>query len=101
MRRILVRLGVAIATFSFGVSVTAVYWLCSLPGVIELELPVRSQDFPGRAVKIQKSSPSSAYFAGVSLSDNAWSNQFRVEWYSEHLRAMNEPALPSLVNDWE
>jgi hypothetical protein len=108
MKRILLRLGVAVLTFSLGVSLTAIYWLYRLPEVIELERPkpqrpegpTRSSSFPGLSVKIKKPNFSS-YFPGIALSENDWGNQFISDWYSGHLLAMGEWGLPSLVDEEE
>jgi len=101
MRRVLIGLAIAIATFSLGVSVTVVYWWHNLPEVIKLERPTVPNSFPGRSIIIYKPIHPSAYFAGVSLSDNEAGNKFKGDWYSKYLRAMNEIALPSLVDEWE
>ncbi len=101
MRRILLRLAVALVTFTLGLSVTTFYGLYRLPEVTKLEGPTPSSCFPGLSVRIVKPTSPSAYFPPVAISENALLNEFRIDWYSMHLLAMNEAALPSLVKEEE
>src|SRR5262245_46652627 len=105
MKRIMHRLAIAVVSFSLGVSVSAIYRLYSAPEVTLQDLstppglyfPPGSSCFPGLSVAVEKS----AYFAQTPLAGHPWHSQFRSDWYSRHLRAMNEVALPFLVNDDE
>src|SRR5687768_5304263 len=101
MKRLVQGFGIAFLSFSAGVIITAIVWLYKLPPGIKLEAPSpfyvsTSSCFPGLSVKVEKRTAASDYFSRVALSDNEWGNQFRIDWYSKHLRAMNEDALTSL-----
>jgi hypothetical protein len=98
MRRIFLRLGVALVTFSLGVSLSVTNWHDDLPKV-KLEEPVPPSCFPGLSVGVDK--PQATYFPLIIFSENSWGNQFRSDWYSKHLQAMNEAPLASLVQEDE
>src|SRR5215217_253534 len=100
MRRIFFRFAVGLAAFTLGVSVSTLYRLYTLPELIMVDTvsvpsPAPCSCFPGLSVVNEKGSVSSAYFQSVALSTSAWSNQFRIDWYSQHLRAMDEMPLAS------
>src|SRR5215204_1130025 len=108
MRRIFFRFAVAVTAFSVGVSVWEIYRRYTLPEVITIEepaaspyFPIQSSCFPGLSMRVDEPSDCTDYFRNVVLSENAWSNQFRRDWYSNHLRAMEEVALTSLLDEDE
>src|SRR5262245_31725928 len=45
----------------------------------------------------QVASTQDAYFPTGTLASNAKVDQFRADWYSKHLRALNEPSLTDLA----
>jgi len=104
MKRVFLRLGIALVTFTLGVSVTAIYWLFTVPDVA---LPaVRKVNhnyscFPGLAVQVAKSRERKEFFTPVSLSSDAGSAEFLNDWYSRHLHAMSESPLAALVDEEE
>jgi len=89
MTRIFLKLGVALVTFTLGVSLTAIYWLYYLP---DAELPhvakvnARYSCFPGLSLRVVKSEAQARY---LPMYDSA------------HLKAMNELPLPALVDEDE
>lgn len=91
MTRIFLKLGVALLTFTLGVSITAIYWLYYLP---DAKLPhvakvnARYSCFPGLSLRVAKSNSQTEYFP---LYDS----------YSVHLKAMHESPLPSLIDEDE
>lgn len=104
MKRIFLKLAVALVTFTIGVSATAIYWLyrmedVELPAVATLD--TRSSCFPGLSVRVLKSSAQTEFFPAVALSENAWSRSFLNGWYSRQLEAMNELPLAALEDEDE
>jgi hypothetical protein len=103
MNRILLKIGIAAVTLSLGVAVTIIYRLNSLQEVtmpeIKLEVPpTPSSYFPGLSVRIEKPTSASKYFPPFR-SGSAWADKVRPDWYSKHLRAMNEHAVTSLKEE--
>jgi len=85
MTRIFLKLGVAVITFTLGVSVTAIYWLdyspdVSLPDIAKVD--ARYSCFPGLSLRVVKS-------------------QSRYDAFSDHLKAMNELPLAASVDEDE
>ncbi|HKG59026.1 MAG TPA: hypothetical protein VKB05_04540 [Pyrinomonadaceae bacterium] len=102
--RILIKLGVALVTFTIGVSVTAIYWFYRLPDVVLPEVAKVDQRyscFPGLSVRVLKSSNQRDFFPGGALSETIRSARFRNGWYSGQLEAMNELPLAALANEDE
>ena len=61
----------------------------------------RPSCFPGLSVAVVKSTAQTDYFPTVALSESSWSAQFRNDWYSSQLKAMNELTLAALKNEDE
>src|SRR5919205_1244808 len=104
MTRIMLKLAVALLTFTIGVSVTALYWsyrvtYLVVPDVVTVDQ--RSSCFPGLSVRVLKSSAQTEFFPAAALSENAWSARFLNGWYSGQLEAMNELPLAALENEDE
>jgi hypothetical protein len=106
MRKIPARLAIAVMCFAVGLFAAEINRLCSLPEVVVLEepppvyLPREPSCFPGLSISIpEHSAPRS--FGGIPLSDNEWCNQFRIDWYSKALKAMDEGPLCSRSNEEE
>lgn len=103
MRRNQLGVIVAILTFSVGVAMASAYWIVDrIPPVQKLEEPtentieLKADDcFPG--VSIQASTaylPSKSYFPPSAFRASPQDvNHFIVDWYSKHLKAMDEPVL--------
>ena len=102
MTRIFLKLAVALVTFTFGVSVTAIYWLyfspdVTLPDVAKVD--ARYSCFPGLSLRVVKSTSQTEYFhVAESAADPG---QLPHDWYSRQLKAMNELPLASLVDEDE
>lgn len=97
MKRFVLRISSAIAAFAVGVTVASIYQHNKSQTISPIAMPVaelRLGDdcFPGKSKEFIATSASS-YFPRGLLSQNEWSDQFRTEWYSKHLRAMKEPPL--------
>jgi hypothetical protein len=93
MTRIFLKLGVALVTFTLGVSLTAIYWLyyfpdAELPDIVKID--ARYSCFPGLSLRAAKSKSQTEYF-----------RPHRYELYSIPLKAMNELPLASLVDEDE
>jgi hypothetical protein len=91
MTRILLKLGVALITFTLGVSLTAIYWLYYAPDAVVphvARVDAHYSCFPGLSLRVVKSKSQTEYFPLYDL-------------YSVYLKAMNEPPLPSLVDEDE
>jgi hypothetical protein len=100
----MLKVGVALITFTIGVSVTAIDWIYSVPDAILPEVATVDQGtscFPGLSVRVLKSSAQTEFFPAVALSENAWSARFLNGWYSSQLKAMNERPLSALENEDE
>ena len=100
--RIFLKLGVALITFTLGVSSTALYWLyrlpdASLPDVVELY--TEPESFPGLSIPVKKSSVQTEYFYAAQLLGE--SSQLPTTWYTGELKAMNELPLPALESEDE
>jgi hypothetical protein len=105
MKRLIPRLAVALATFTFGVAAAALYISLNTPP----DIPPPHIPQPAVALHAEAPAPVSACFPGLSMgtrymgkviyfpggvfSDNERRDEFRVRWYTEHLAAMGEPSL--------
>ena len=104
MKRMLLKLAIALVTFEIGVTVSAIY---RHYGVTDLVIPdvvmadQRYSCFPGLSVRVLKSSEQTAFFAPAALSESAWSARLLRSWYSHQLEAMNEQPLPALEHEDE
>lgn len=104
MKQVFFRLAIALVTFTLGVSVSTIYLLLTVPDVALPSVAKVNNNyscFPGLAVRVNKSSEQKEFFFPVSLSEGAWSAQFRKEWYSRHLQAMGESPLVALLDEEE
>jgi hypothetical protein len=102
MKRILLKLIVALFTFTIGVSVTAIFWLYRLPEAVlpeVVKVDQRYSCFPGLSVRVVKSRAQTQYFPVPALSGKPW--EFTTEWYSGQLKAMNELPLTALESEDE
>jgi len=96
----MLRIGVTLITFTLGVGVATVYRLISpestsIPVVATAETPFAPSTtacYPGRSIKVRVTDRSS-YFPTSGPCQNEWQGEFRDNWYSKHLRAMNEAPL--------
>ena len=99
MKRIWLKLAVALVTFTIGVSVTAIDFPDAvLPEVTKVDQ--RFSCFPGLSVKVLKSTGQKQFFPDA-LPANRWSARFTNGWYARHLDAMNELPLSALENEDE
>jgi hypothetical protein len=97
MKRTMFRLSVALLTFVAGVLAATVYLTSHIPNVPPpafepLRVPTApavAHCFPGRSVQTQTMGRLS-YFPQGAFSTNGWHDEFRADWYSKHLSAMNE-----------
>jgi hypothetical protein len=102
MTRIFLKLGVALVTFTLGVSVTAIYCLYYLP---DARLPditkvdARYSCFPGLSLRVEKSESQTEYFHVADLAEDLWPGRY--DLYSAHLKVMNELPLAALVDEDE
>ena len=101
-------LSAALLTFLLGVAITAAICSMNSAGIIppvvvqddEVRLPpVGWYCYPGRSIQPLVMSDRSHFPSNV-LSHNEWSAEFRSNWYSRHLRAMNEEPLYSSDDRW-
>ena len=108
MRRISVRLATALLTFCLGVVVTVISSVkrteTTGSPTVEVTLvgpltPVATECYPGRSLEIDTIDKAS-FFPPKVLAQDQPGNQFRNNWYSKHLRAMNEESLYSPDNEW-
>jgi hypothetical protein len=102
LMRIFLKLGVALVTFTLGVSIAAVYWLyrlpdASLPEVVEFYATPTS--FPGLSIPVKKSSAQTEYFHVARSPRELW--RFPTTWYTGQLKAMNELPLAALESEDE
>ncbi len=102
MKRIFLKLAVALVTFSVSVSATAIYRLYSspdvdLPGIAAID--TRPSCFPGLSEEIPKSRDQNIYFPLSGLAALTFGPRYG--WYSRHLDAMNELPLAALENEDE
>ena len=101
LMRIFLKLGVALITFTVGVSITGFYWLyrvadVSFPDVVELYTTPTC--FPGLSIPVKKSSAQTEYF---HLAPLPGVSRFPTSWYTRQLIAMNELPLPALESEDE
>ena len=102
MRRMLLKLAVALVTFTLGVSLTGIYWLYYLP---DAEFPdvakidARYSCFPGLSLRVVKSKSQTEYFHTTNLGEDVWPGRY--DLYSIPLKAMNELPLASLEEEDE
>ncbi len=100
--RIFLKLGVALITFTLGVSLTAIYWLYYVP---DAELPdtakvdARYSCFPGLSLRVVKSASRTEYFHVADVTRDFWPGRY--DLYSIPLKAMHELPLPALVDEDE
>jgi hypothetical protein len=100
MTRIFLKLGVALVTFTLGVSVSGIYWLYYLPDARLPEIAKAQYScFPGLSLRVMKPPPQTEYYYVAELTDEPL--QFRDDLYSGYLKAMNELPLASLVDEDE
>lgn len=100
MKQIMLRLATAVCTFVLGVAMAMFYLARQVPTVItpvveRIEAPlstVAPSCYPGRSLKIQVVGRL-LYFPPGVFSTNNWHDDFRRDWYSEHLRAMKESSF--------
>jgi len=105
MRRLTLRLAVAVLTFAAGTGASAVYFLrrAPEPHVAPVELivgasvdeAVTPSCFPGRAVPLAETEGRGRwrYFPRGSFDPKPEREKFLVEWYEKYLAAMGESAL--------
>ncbi len=108
MQRLILRLSAALLTFVLGVTVSAIYYISGVrhisvaPAVLKKELPlepVETSCYPGRSIEAP-SVAGASYFPSNVLSHNESGNQFVSEWFSKHLRAMNEAPMYYAEDRW-
>lgn len=103
MRRVLFKISVALLTFCLGSITTLFYFtrnthLTNVPQAKPAEEATSPPCFPGLSVEMNTSKfRVRSHFPQSTFSDNEWQNQFRVNWYSKHLKAMGEPSFLSNV----
>lgn len=108
MRRMFLRLATALLTFCLGVAVTVISSIkrTENPGtptvVVTVEVPftpVATGCYPGQSLETSLMDKES-FFPPKVLAQDQGGNQFRNEWYSKHLSAMNEEPLYSPEDEW-
>lgn len=107
MHRMILRLSAAVLTFFLGVAITAAISSMNSASIIspvelhnEVKLPpIGWYCYPGRSIEPFVMSDTS-YFPPKALSHDEWSDEFKSDWYSRHLRAMNEEVLYSSDDRW-
>jgi hypothetical protein len=100
MKRVILRLCIALLTFALGVAAVMFYLASNVPiigppaaeGLEAPAAPVASTCYPGRSVKTQVMGRL-LYFPPGVFSTNEWRDQFRRDWYSKHLEAMHEASF--------
>ena len=100
MHRMMIRISAALLTFALGVAAAVIYRINQVtPTIPTVEpkievtiLPFPAVCYPGRSVETNTMAKS-WYFPPKVFSENDWSNQFQADWFSSHLRAMNEVPL--------
>lgn len=97
MKRFVLRISIAAAAFSVGVALANTYRPNKTPTISPIAMPITelrlgTDCFPGKSKEFTAASTSS-YFPRGLLSQNEWGDQFKTEWYSKHLRAMEEAPL--------
>lgn len=100
MHRLILRLSAALLTFALGIAVSAIYSLNSARYISEPDVPkieaaiprVELSCYPGISIPTPAIAQAS-YFPSVKLSQNEYGDQSVRNWYSGHLRAMNEAPL--------
>lgn len=97
MKRFVFRISVAIAAFAVGVALASIYRLNKAqtisPSAMRIaEVRLGRDCFPGKSKEFTATSTSS-YFPRGLLSQSEWGDQFQNDWYSKHLRAMEEAPL--------
>lgn len=103
MKKMTIKLSVALLTFCLGVVTTLFYFTrnnpnTDVPQAKQIENPPRPSCFPGLSVERNAiDSKLSSYFVQGLFSENQRLDQFRIDWYSKHLKAMDEPSLLSRV----
>jgi hypothetical protein len=100
MKRMILRLSIALLTFIFGVTAAMLFITHDAPmitppafeGLGVPTAPVASACYPGRAVKTQVMGRLSYFPRGV-FSTNEWLDQLRAAWNTKHLEAMKEASF--------
>lgn len=87
MKCIFLKLGVALVTFTLGVSLTAIYSLYYLPDAVLPDVAKMEADY--------------SCFPGLSLRAVKATTQAEYDLYSSYLKVMNEVPLASLVDEDE
>jgi hypothetical protein len=100
MKRVTLWLAVTLATFTLGVTITALHTLRThsnkpIPSTIEHDRPASRavpSCFPGLSRSVENLNPTS-YFPSGAFYPKAQHEKFIVDWYTKHLQAMAESSL--------
>lgn len=97
MKRFAFRISIAAAAFAVGIAVASIYRHENTETISPIPMPVSElrlgQDcFPGKSKEIAAIRTPS-FFPRNVLAQEEWSDQFKMDWYGKHLRAMNEVPL--------
>ena len=100
MHRLIIRISAALITFTLGVGGVAIYRLNeATPTIPVVEqhvevtiIPFPAVCYPGRSVPTNAMAKG-LYFPPKVFSENDWGDESYANWFSSHLRAMNEEPL--------
>lgn len=97
MKRFVLRIFIAAAAFAVGVALVSIYRGENTETISPIAMPIAEvrlgrDCFPGKSKEIAALRTPS-YFPRGLLAQDEWRDQFRMDWYTKHLRAMNETPL--------
>lgn len=97
MKRLILRISIAAAAFAIGITIASVYSRETTHTISPIAMPVAElrlgkDCFPGKSKEIAAIRTPSFFPRGV-FAQEEWSDQFKMDWYGKHLRAMNEEPL--------
>ena len=97
MKRLVLRISIAAAAFAVGVAIASSYRRDNTETISPIAMPVAElrfgkDCFPGKSKEIAALRTPS-YFPRGLLAQGEWQDQFRMDWYGKHLRAMDEAPL--------